>query len=267
MRRLAYLCLFSLMVLSAAASASAQSTAPPTAGGREVLTNEAIISLAKAGFKERTILSLIRSSPTAFDLSTVKIIELKKRGVNERIILEMIERQSHFSGATGLASLRDDDFFTDKDRAFFDAPPTLKPPSDKPADNKSGGNQAPKENETQVFGSRSGNKSKSSTRGLGNTGGEREGESEVSASATVRLIKPPSEASSPPKLERAPKLDNQAILELVQAGFSEGTVLRKIETTQVEFDVSPKALTELRQNRVSERIIKAMVEAMDEGKK
>lgn len=54
---------------------------------------------------------------------------------------------------------------------------------------------------------------------------------------------------------------------MIQAGFSEGTVLRKIEITQVNFDLSAKAVTELRKNRVTERIIKAMTEAMDEEKK
>ena len=53
---------------------------------------------------------------------------------------------------------------------------------------------------------------------------------------------------------------------MVQAGFSEGTILRKIELEQVEFDLSPQAVTELRKNRVSDKVLKAMREAMDESK-
>jgi hypothetical protein len=54
---------------------------------------------------------------------------------------------------------------------------------------------------------------------------------------------------------------------MIQAGFSEGTVLRKIEITEVNFDLSGKAVAELRQNRVTERIIRAMNEAMNEERK
>jgi len=256
MKRLASLCLFAIIVLTLAAGAPAQNPPPPAAGSREVLTNESIISLAKAHFKEQTIISLIRSSPTAFDLSTAKLIELKRRGVSERIVTEMIQRQSYAAAAQDLGSLRDDEFFKLDDDAFFKSAPLPK---------ASPGDKGTKPDETPVFGSRSGTKSKTRSRGMG-ANGESSGESEVGGTATVRLIRPPSEEGGGPKLERAPKLDNQAIIDLVQAGFSEGTVLRKIENTQVEFDVSPKALSELRKNRVSERIIKAMTEAMDESK-
>ena len=69
-----------------------------------------------------------------------------------------------------------------------------------------------------------------------------------------------------PKLERAPKLDNRGVLDLIQAGFSEGTIIRKIETAQVEFDLTPKAVEELKKNRISDRVISAMKTAMDESK-
>ena len=89
-------------------------------------------------------------------------------------------------------------------------------------------------------------------------------------SASVKILRPAGDAAaggaSLPKLERAPKLDNQGVLEMVQAGFSEGTIIRKIELAQVDFDLSSNALTELKQNRVSEKIIKAMTTAMDESK-
>ena len=59
---------------------------------------------------------------------------------------------------------------------------------------------------------------------------------------------------------------NKAI-QLIEAGFSEGTIVKRIEGSPVDFDLSPKSLATLRQNRVSERIIKAMTDAMDDGKK
>jgi hypothetical protein len=117
-----------------------------------------------------------------------------------------------------------------------------------------------------IFGSKSGARGKSRSEGMGGANRDLERQSEVTGSATVRIVRPPSEGAAAPKLERAPRLDNQGVLELIQAGFSEGTIVRKIESSQVEFDLSPKALTALRQNRVSERIIKAMSTAMDESK-
>jgi hypothetical protein len=63
-----------------------------------------------------------------------------------------------------------------------------------------------------------------------------------------------------------PKLDNRGVLDMMQAGFSEGTIIRKIESSQVEFDLSPKAVEDLKKNRISERIISAMKTAMDESK-
>lgn len=82
----------------------------------------------------------------------------------------------------------------------------------------------------------------------------------------MRIIRAPAQEGVP-KLERAPKLDNQVIIQLIEAGFTEGTILRKIEAMQVDFDTSPTALAELRRNRVSERVIIAMIEAMGEDPK
>lgn len=225
---------------------------------REILTNDSIVSLTKAGFKERTIVTLIRSSPTAFDITTLKLVELKKRGVSERIISEMIEITNRREQDQRLTTLRDDDFFSKDDDAFFNGSQIFKElPSEKEARQK--------ENDAMIFGSQSGSKSKARSRGIG-PNGEREDATELMGSASVRIIRPPGEASSTPKLERAPKLSNQGVLEMVQAGFSEGTIIRKIETSQVDFDLSPKAVEDLKKNRVTERVLLAMKTAMDESK-
>jgi hypothetical protein len=172
----------------------------------------------------------------------------------------MIERQTFGGGvgANGMLSLSDDEFFRQGDEEFFKGNgPTFK---DSPGEKST----QPRQEEMDIFGSRSGSKSKNQSRGLGgNYGGTNE--SETLGSATVKILRPPSEAggASEPKLERAPKLDNKAVLDLIQAGFSEGTILRKIENSQVDFDLSPKALSELRKNRVSEgRSSKRWTEAM-----
>ena len=244
-----------LIVLVAAASVSAQ-----TPGPREVLTNDSIINLTKARFKENTIVTLIRSSETAFDISTLKLVELKKRGVAERVISEMIARANLGVQAQRMTSLRDDEFFSKDDEAFFNGPVFKEVPTEKEATRR--------EDEMSIFGSQSGSKSGTRSRGLGGPNGDRQNQSEVMGSASVRIVRPQSESGggAEPKLQRAVKLDNKGVLDLIQAGFSEGTVIRKIEQSQVDFDLSPKSLTDLRQNRVSEKVIKAMTTAMEESK-
>src|SRR5262249_36557176 len=94
MKYLVPLCLVTLLALASTGAANAQSRPgvnKPGVNKNEVLTNESVINLSKAGFKERTIITLIRTSETAFDISTPKLVELKKRGVNEKVINEMIE--------------------------------------------------------------------------------------------------------------------------------------------------------------------------------
>jgi hypothetical protein len=246
------------LLLAGVIASNALAQQRPAPSTREVLTNEAIISLTKAGFKERTIVTLIRTSATSFDISTLKLVEMKKRGVSERVIAEMIEIANRGEVLNRLSSLRDDEFFAKDDDAFFNGPIFKELPSEKEAKRR--------EDEAQIFGSQSGGGSRTRSRGIG-PNGERSDQGEVTGSASVRLVRPSGEQSNAaPRLERAPKLDNRGVLEMIQAGFSEGTVLRKIEGSQVEFDMSAKALEDLRRNRVSERVISAMKTAMDESK-
>jgi hypothetical protein len=254
MKYLAALCITIILVLIAATGALAQSQERS-----EVLNNQSIINLTKARFKDSTIITIIRSSETQFDISTPKLVELKKRGVSERVISEMIARTNMGIAAQRMGSLRDDEFFSKDDEAFFNGPIFKQVPSEKEAKRR--------EDEAMIFGSQSGSKSGSRSRGNAGPNGDRQETSEVLGSATVRIIRPQGEASgTEPKLQRASKLDNKGVLDMIQAGFSEGTVIRKIESSQVEFDLSPKALIDLRQNRVSEKIIKAMTTAMEESK-
>ncbi len=256
----ARLCLTMIcLILLTGSAVMAQSAPPPDTGTREVLTNSSVVRLSKARFKERTIIHLIRTSPTAFDVSTSQLIELKRSGVSERVISEMIERQALTAGLQSASSLRDDEFFTADDEAFFNSGSSR---LGSLRDKRTTRSEPKQQHETPIFGSGSGSQGRTRSRGTGNNG-EQTSQNETTGTATVRIIRP-SEESSEPRLERAPKLDNHAVIDMVQAGFSEGTVLRKIEITQVDFDLSAKSLGELRRNRVSERIIKAMTEAMED---
>ncbi|HEX7774554.1 MAG TPA: hypothetical protein VF435_19170 [Pyrinomonadaceae bacterium] len=207
------------------------------------LTNASVVKLVKAGFKEKTIIAIINNQPCNFKLDTEQLISLKRNGVNENIILAMLSSQM------GTIILTDDEWGSDP---FF-------------KDFKKSGRGDPQQQtpggETNIFGS--GTSSRSSSRSRSGLGGN-ENESNLTGSATVRIIKPPTEggAAAPPKLEKTPTLDNAGVIRLVEAGFSEGTIIKRIEESPVEFDLSPAKIADLQKRRVSEAIIAAMNAAM-----
>ena len=220
-------CLLFLLLI-AFASAHAQSSDAP-------LTNSSVIKLVKAGFKEKTVIAIIHSRPNHFKLDTEQLINLKHNGVGESIILAMLSQDS--SLATG-DDWEDDQFFRSAGGRSTE-----------------GGNSG-----SEIFGSSGGSKSQSRTRG---TQGGNENEGNVTGSATVRILRPPSEAGgAPPKLERTPSLTNEEIIRLVAAGFSEGTIIKRIENSPADYDLSATKVDELHKNRVTDPIIAAMTTAM-----
>jgi hypothetical protein len=60
-----------------------------TALSRHVLTNDNIITLAKAGFDELFIIERIRTSRTQFDTSVQGLVALKQAGLTEDLIRVM----------------------------------------------------------------------------------------------------------------------------------------------------------------------------------
>ncbi len=206
------------------------------------LTNAAIVKLTKAGFKEKTIISIISARVPRFDLSTDRMIELKRNGVSERIIVAMLARQE---GLDMSDESWGDDLFSDTGNNKPDLADGTKP-----TDN--GG--------TEIFGSSGGVKGRTRSRGAN---GGIDQDIQTTGSATVRILRPPTEAGGgAAKLEKTPKLTNDSIIELVEAGFSEGTILRRIEQSSVEFDLSTTKLEDLRKHRVSDKILAAMKVAM-----
>jgi hypothetical protein len=212
------------------------------------LTNASVIKLVRAGFREKTILTIIRSKPSRFDLSPDKLIELKRGGVSETIILAMLATQE------GSVALSDDDW----NDPFFN---NGKSPSNK--GNGAGTGDSSDPNEMSIFGSGSGSKGKS--RSYGGTGSN-DAETQSSGSATVRIIRPPTEGGKAPapKLEKTPTLTNESIIDLVEGGFSEGTIIRRIEQSPADFELTPSKIGELQRRHVSDKIIAAMKIAMGE---
>jgi hypothetical protein len=211
------------------------------------MTNAEVIKLVKAGFKEKTIVLIIASRIPNFDLSSDRMIQLKRAGVNENIIVAMLARQEGNGVATD-DSWGDDPFFNSK------------------VDSKDGGTKSSgSDGGTNIFGSSSGARQKNSTR---TDTGSASGESNLTGSASVRILRPPTEGGngSPAKLDKTKSLTNDSIVELVEAGFTEGTIIRRIEQSPVEFDLGADKLDALRKKRVSDKVIVAMKAAMGEDK-
>lgn len=233
-------------------SATGQTTPPAP------LTNASVVKLVKAGFKEKSILSIIAARPARFELSTERMIELKRSGVSEKIILAMLARQEGMDIDLSDESWGDDPFFAEG----------IDPKKNNPARNPSSGNptsgnpSSGNDGSVDIFGSSGGVKGE--TRVKGGLDGGLSNDTITTGSATVRIIKPPAEANTPMKLEKTPSLTNASIIELVEAGFSEGTIIRRIEQSPVEFDLSANQMAELRKHRVSEKILTAMRTAAGE---
>jgi len=206
------------------------------------LTNAAVVKLVKAGFKEKTIITIINNRPSEFKLDTEQLIGLKRSGVTENIILAMLSSQM------GTVILSEDEWGSDPFFKDFKKSGT-------------GDSQQSQDGGTNIFGS--GSSSRSSSRSRSGLGGN-ENEGTLSGSATVRIIKPPTEAgeAGTPRLEKTPTLNNEGVIRLVEAGFSEGTIIKRIEESPVDFDLSPAKITDLQKRRVSEAIIAAMNAAM-----
>lgn len=227
--------LFLIAAVCCAGAASFQAQRAP----ESPLTNAAVVKLVRAGFKEKTVIAIIHNRQNRFNLEPDRLIELKRNGVSENIILAMLAQNDTFV-------FPDDDWSAD---SMFGRKP------------KREGEDQQTEG-TGIFGGSQG--SRSSTGGRGGIGGN-EAETTTTGSATVRILRPPSEAGGAPmKLEKTPTLNNESVIKLVDAGFSEGTIIKRIEESPADFDLSTAKLLELRRRRVTDAIIAAMTAAMSD---
>ena len=227
-----FLVMFLIVVCFAVPSASRgqQQEAP--------LSNAAVVKLVRAGFKEKTVISIIRSRPNRFVLDPDRLIELKRNGVSENIILAMLAQDESFLLADGDWT---DDFSFGRSKTSARDPRIQ------------GG--------TDIFGSSEGSKGQTRSRGAD---GSNQGETTTTGTATVRILRPTEASGGATKLERTPTLNNEAVIKLVEAGFSEGTIIKRIEDSPSDFDLSNSKLGELRRRRVNDAVIAAMRAAMND---
>jgi len=242
-----------LCLLIICASAWAQS-----GDSNSLLTNASIVKLVKAGFKDKSIITIIGARAVKFDLSTDRLIELKRNGVSEKVILAMMARQEGMDIS--------DEVWTDDETFFNQSTNQARNPSGSSTKPANGNGNPADGNSVDIFGSSGGSKGSNKSRGGTSSGAD---DTITTGSATVRILRPPTEAGgAAAKLEKTQSLTNDSVCELVEAGFSEGTIIRRIENSPVEFDLSAAKIEELRKKRVSEKIITAMKAAMgDESTK
>src|SRR5689334_12265896 len=79
-----FICLFLTSVLLVQAA--------QTQGSKEIITNQSIIDMCKAGFSKSLLLSKIENSDCQFNVNTDGLIELKKQKVPETIIDAMMKK-------------------------------------------------------------------------------------------------------------------------------------------------------------------------------
>jgi hypothetical protein len=78
--------LFTSLLLAACLLVSATGSV----SGQEVMTNETVIQMVKAGLSENVILAKMRSSQTKFDTRTEALIALKQAGVPEKVMSAIV---------------------------------------------------------------------------------------------------------------------------------------------------------------------------------
>lgn len=225
---------------------------------QKTLNNASVVKLVKAGFKEKTIIQIINTRVPNFELSPERMIELKRNGVSEKVIIAMLARQE------GMDPFDDDETWADED--FITRGVDPKAGDSGGSNSRSGSGATSNDPGTNIFGSSGGAKGRTQSN-MGNGGIDND--IVTTGSATVKILRPPSEAGgagSSVKLEKTKSLTNESIVELVEAGFTEGTIIRRIEQSPVEFDLAPAKLDDLRKRRVSEKIVTAMKAAMGDEK-
>ena len=72
-------------------------TMSSAAFGQEMMTNDEVISLTKAGLASSVIIGKIHTSKSNFDMSTDALIKLKQSGVGDDVVTAMLEAKSGVS--------------------------------------------------------------------------------------------------------------------------------------------------------------------------
>jgi hypothetical protein len=67
---------------------------------QEVLTNDSVVRMVKAGLSENVILEMIKTNPGNYSLTSNSLIQLKQQGVTDKLLTAMMAKKSGAAGAT-----------------------------------------------------------------------------------------------------------------------------------------------------------------------
>jgi hypothetical protein len=80
-----------IAIMPAQPAAAFQGLAVAATASSDILTNENVLRLVAAGLPDQAVIAKIRSSKTAFELSTDQMIALKNKGVSGSVLAAMLE--------------------------------------------------------------------------------------------------------------------------------------------------------------------------------
>jgi hypothetical protein len=75
-----------------------------TSIAQEVLTNDSVIQMVKAGLPEAVVIAKIKSTSSKFDLKTDSLVSLKKAGVTDKVLEAMVAAGSGAAPSTAAAT-------------------------------------------------------------------------------------------------------------------------------------------------------------------
>src|SRR2546422_4226838 len=78
---------YSILVLAVVSLTLLDATSP---AAQDVLTNDAVVAMKKAGLSDSVIIAKIRASQTKFDVNTQALISLKGAGLSDQVIEAMV---------------------------------------------------------------------------------------------------------------------------------------------------------------------------------
>ena len=75
-----------------------------TSLAQEVLTNDSVIQMVKAGLPEAVVIAKIKSTSSKFDLKTDSLVSLKKAGISDKVLEAMVAAGSGAAPSTAAAT-------------------------------------------------------------------------------------------------------------------------------------------------------------------
>lgn len=78
-------------------------------GAQEVLTNDAVITMKKAGLSDAVIIAKIKSSQSKFDVSTQALAQLKRAALSDDVLEAMVKHSGPGGPVSSLPAPRGGD--------------------------------------------------------------------------------------------------------------------------------------------------------------